>query len=649
MLSKEGEVIRTIFATAVLTLACATSSAQGNEVDRSRIVVRLRPASAPTAITKASSGRSDFDRINRTLRVERVDALLTPNATPIKGRVHAERLRLYDYAVVHVPAPADPDAFLEILRRSSDVERADFDVVSRAVGSSISPNDTYYGSTQYALANTGTQPPYDPGTADADIDMDEGWSYTTGDSSVVLAIIDTGLDMGHPEFLGRFWNNPLEVFDEEDNDGNGLIDDGFGWNFHADNNATHDDNGHGTHVAGIAGGSGNNGIGIAGVNWQCKLMPVRVLGPDGSGGASVVAAGLVYASNEGADVINLSLGHLGAEAASESLAIEYALSLGVVVVAAMGNDDVGTTHWPAAHDGVISVGATDSDDNRADPFCYSPVSGSNYGAWIDVCAPGDNVWSTYLTAFGSYANLCGTSMASPHVAGLATLMKTLRPDWDGDSVGHILRNTADDQVGRPIEDIAGFDIYHGWGRVNSARALRLLSVYFAPVLTSPDSIEVTEAVPTSFGVSATDSNLSPLSFTMSPLANATLTDHGDGTATIDFTPDYSQAGEYTVQLVVTDGILEDTSDVVITVANGCQCPCAGDPGCNGFADVVDVVNTISVAFRGTDPFLDVDCFPNPGGRTDVNCSGSTDIIDVVRMIDVAFRGNPPSFCNPCSP
>jgi hypothetical protein len=625
-----------------------TTSVHAEEYDRSKIIVRLQPMPSPAAITKATSGRADFDRVTRVLRVERVDALLTPEVTPVKGRVHAERLRLYDYAVIHVPPPADPDAFIASLRNSADVERAEFDVVVRAVSGSISPNDTYFATTQYALANTGTQPPYDVGTADSDIDMDEGWTYTTGDSSTVLAIIDTGLDMGHPEFQGRIWQNPLEEFDDIDNDNNGLVDDGFGWNFNADNNATHDDNGHGTHCAGIAAASGNNGIGIAGVNWQCKVMPIRVLGADGSGATSDVSAGIIYAANEGADVISLSLGHLGAEVESESLAVEYALSLGVIVVAAMGNDDIGTTHWPAAHDGVISVGATDSDDNRADPFCYSPVSGSNYGAWIDVCAPGNNVWSTYLLAFGSYTNLCGTSMAAPHVAGVAALMKALRPDWDSDSVLHILKYTSDDLVGRPAEDIAGFDIYHGWGRLNASRSLRVLSVAFPPELITPDSVDAIEAELASFGVSAFDSNLTGLSFSMSPLANAALIDHGDGTATFDFNPDYSQSGQYTVQVVVTDGALADTSDVVITVANGCQCPCIADPGCNGFTDVVDVVSTISVAFRGSNELLDTDCFPNPGGRTDVNCSGSTDVIDVVRIIDVAFRGNAPSFCDPCS-
>jgi hypothetical protein len=138
-------------------------------------------------------------------------------------------------------------------------------------------------------------------------------------------------------------------------------------------------------------------------------------------------------------------------------------------------------------------------------------------------------------------------------------------------------------------------------------------------------------------------------FSSSPLANANVIDHGDGTATLEFTPDYSQAGEHIVSVVVTDGALADTTQVVITVAEGCLCLCHGDPSCNGATDVVDVVNTIAVAFRGDPAFLDFECYPNPGGRTDVDCTGSTDIIDVVRMVGVAFRGETPAFCDPCSP
>jgi hypothetical protein len=168
------------------------------------------------------------------------------------------------------------------------------------------------------------------------------------------------------------------------------------------------------------------------------------------------------------------------------------------------------------------------------------------------------------------------------------------------------------------------------------------------MLTAPDSVETTEAVPLSFPLTAIDSNLTTLSYSMPPLTNATLTDHGNGTATFDFTPDYTQSGEYTVEVVVTDGVLADTSSVVVTVANGCQCPCHGDPDCNGIISVIDVVSAVNVAFRAQSAIIDPDCFPAPGGRTDNDCSGATNVVDVVRFIDKAFRNQNPTFCDPCA-
>lgn len=631
----------------LLLLFAASVVAEAAEVDPSRIIVRLRPSpSGPQAITKGASGRLDFDRVTQAWSVAQVDQVLSPASTPMKGRDAARALRLHDYVILQVPSPVDHQGLLQALRQSPDVEKAEFDVIVRAVGI-VTPDDPYFATAQYALRNTGVEPPNDPGTAGADIKMEAGWFYTTGDSAVVLAILDTGLDMGHPEFQDRIWLNPNEEFDDFDNDGNGYIDDGFGWNFYNNNNAPNDNHGHGTHCAGIAAATGNNGVGIAGVDWNCRIMAVKVLGSDGSGSTSSVVGGILYAANEGANVISLSLGHLGNPVDIEAAAVAYAQSLGVIVVAAMGNDDVGTTHYPAAYDGVIAVGATDSDDLRADPLCYSPASGSNYGAWIDVCAPGNNVWSTYLVGFGSYANLCGTSMATPHVAGLVSLMHSLRPGWPLDSVLNILKHTSDDQVGRPNEDIPGFDIYHGWGRINAGRALRALAVEFPPLLSAPESSGGVENELITFEVSAIDSNFTALFFSMSPLTNAALTDHGDGTATFEFVPDFNQEGEYQVEIVVTDGVYSDTAMVSVTVANGCHCPCASDPACNGATDIVDVVNTVGVAFRGEAVIIDPDCFPNPGGRTDVDCSGSTDVLDVVKIIDVAFRGSTLLLCNPC--
>ena len=630
-------------------LICAATSRASQEVYRDRLIVRLAPKpGGPTKMIAGRSGRPNFDRITAQYQVAKVQQVIAPQSAPPKKRPVAEHFGLFDFVVVTVPSGVDPDALRLALANSPDVIDVTFDPIVHAYGETVTPNDPYFATEQYALHNTGTQPSYHPGTAGADIHMEEGWQYTTGDSSTVLGIIDTGIDFGHPEFNGRHWFKAVEVFDETDNDSNGFVDDALGWNFANNNNSPQDDNGHGTHVAGIAAATGNNGIGIAGMNWACQIMPVKVLAADGTGSTANVAAGIIYAVNEGAQVISMSLGRPGSPDPVESLAVCYAESLGVVVVVAMGNDNLGTPHYPAAYDSVIAVGATDPDDDRAAPFCFSPTSGSNWGPWIDVCAPGDNVWSTYPTIHGSYTNLCGTSMATPHVAGLVSLILGLRHGYPADSVSRLIRLTADDQVGRPTEDTPGFDVYHGYGRINAGRALRALAVAFPPVITAPASVATTEGDTLRFAISATDSNFTAPALSGSPLLNATLADSAEGAAVFTFRPDYSQAGVYNVTFIASDGALADTAVTTITVANGCQCPCHADPQCDGSTDVIDVIKTIGVAFRGEAAVFDTDCFPNPGGRTDFDCSGVTDVIDVVNIIGVAFRGQVPNFCNPCS-
>jgi subtilisin family serine protease len=619
-----------------------------SEYDRTMLVVKLAPvADDARVITKGHSGRPDFDRALAEFDVPAVRQVFPPTGVPTRWRGLAQAMRMADFVAVRVPRGVDPEALKARLEKSPGVESVQFDRVVRTCSGAVTPNDPYYATHQYALHNTGVQPPYDPGTAGADCEMEPAWDITTGDTSTVLAIIDTGLEFAHPEFSGRIWQNPGEEFDEIDNDGNGYVDDVNGWNFVNDNNSPQDNHGHGTNCAGIAAATGNNGIGVAGMNWKCRIMPLKALDADGAGTAATIAAAITYAANMGADVISMSLG--GPEAPVESVAVDYAVAAGVFVVAAMGNDDVGTPHYPAAYPGVFSVGATDSDDRRAHPFCYSPVSGSNYGPWIDVCAPGENVWNTLPAFEGNYGNMCGTSMATPHVAGLACLVKALRPSWPPDSVARVIRLGAEDEVGRPTEDTPGFDIYHGWGRINGRRTLRALALALPPILTVPGSETVTEGDTLRFTASAFDSNFTYPALSILPLTNAVLIDHGDATGQVVFVPDYDQQGVRYLVVSAFDGALADTDSVAVTVLDGCRCQCHGDPVCDGIVDLRDVVKTVDVAFRSGTPLLDVDCPAFPGGRTDVNCDGVATVIDVVRMVDVAFRGQAPSFCDPCHP
>ncbi|MDQ3810927.1 MAG: S8 family peptidase, partial [Chloroflexota bacterium] len=271
----------------------------------------------------------------------------------------------------------------------------------------------------------------------------EAWVRTTGSADVIVAAVDTGVDLNHVEL------RPLLL------PGRDLVDLAGtspppGTHFEGDwtirDNGPQDEVGHGTHVAGTIACATNNMFGVAGVTWSCRLLPVKVLtrvvenDPPrqvrGIGSAVDIAAGIRWAVDRGAHIINLSLGG-GSDTFVERDAVTYAVGRGVVVVAAMGNDGSSIPSYPAAYPGVIAVGATDQSDRRA-PF-------SNTGAHIDVSAPGVQVLST--APDNALAVLSGTSMASPHVAGVAALIRSADRSLTSDQVGAILRQTA-----RPLRD-----------------------------------------------------------------------------------------------------------------------------------------------------------------------------------------------------
>lgn len=217
-----------------------------------------------------------------------------------------------------------------------------------------------------------------------------GWDFGQGSGDVKIAILDTGVDMDHPDLVAK------------------LVD---GWDFVNRDENPDDDHGHGTHCAGIAAASTNNGAGIAGIGYNCRIMPLKVLGADGSGYWSDISLAIVHAAKSGAKVISMSLGATEGSLTMRE-AIDFALANGVTVVAAAGNESTSALHYPAAFPGCIAVGSSDPDDAKS--------SFSNYGDWVDVAAPGSSIASTYLD--GSYARMSGTSMAAPLVAGLAGLV-----------------------------------------------------------------------------------------------------------------------------------------------------------------------------------------------------------------------------------
>lgn len=265
----------------------------------------------------------------------------------------------------------------------------------------------------------------------------EVWNKGYTGRGITVAVVDTGVDYTHPDLAGNIWTNTREIAgNNRDDDNNGYVDDIYGWNFNGNNNNTMDVNGHGTHVAGTIAGIRNN-IGVTGIAYNSKIMPVKALGDNGSGSYSAIAQGVRYAANNGAKVINLSLG--GSVGSSElQAAIQYASSKGAIVVMAAGNSGGAKPAFPASYatNWGIAVGAVDRNKNFAS---FSNQAGGN-PALAYVTAPGVSVYST--TPNNTYQTYRGTSMATPHVAGVVALMLSANPYLTELQIRDILTQTA---------------------------------------------------------------------------------------------------------------------------------------------------------------------------------------------------------------
>lgn len=339
--------------------------------------------------------------------------------------------------------------------------------------SSTTPNDTFF-SRQWSLNNDGTFA-LSPATVDADIDMVEAWDITTGNPNIIMAVMDSGIRMSHPEFAGRLWENPNETVNGVDDDLDGYIDDINGYDFVNEDNFPGDDHGHGTNVTGIATATGNNGIGYAGVDWLCDIMPLKVLNNNNSGFTSDIIESFYYAISKNVKIISISIGGSGFSTAYQT-AVDTAYNNGIVVVACMMNFNNSVPYYPAAFTNTIAVGSTDPNDERTEPFFWSASSGSNYGPHIDVVAPGNYMYGLSFSSNTNYNTYWGgTSQATPLVSGICSLLLSINPNLTVDEIRSILRNTAEDQVG-DAQDTPGWDQYYGAGRVNAFNALQLLSV-----------------------------------------------------------------------------------------------------------------------------------------------------------------------------
>lgn len=360
-----------------------------------------------------------------------------------------------DIYILEYKSPVDPDYVSGKFSKKKGILWAEPWYLYEPV---FEPNDPQL-SNQYYLTN---------------IRAREAWDISKGEPDVIIAIIDTGVDWDHPDLAQNIYENSSEKngLPGVDDDGNGYIDDLRGWDFGGldgtpDNNPMEDRPDHGTHVAGCAAAVTNNGIGVASIGYNSSIMPVKTSRDDvrsntGSPLISYGYQGIIFAADNGADIINCSWGSFGFSLAGQEV-INYAASKGALVVAAAGNNNSNSFFYPASFDKVLSVGGSTSTDQR--------WSSSNYGHKIDVIAPAQAIYNTWQN--DTYISVSGTSMASPLTSGLAALVKAKFPNYTGEQVGEQIRINADDvDMLNPL-----FARQLGQGRINAFQALSNVASY----------------------------------------------------------------------------------------------------------------------------------------------------------------------------
>ncbi|MAN58209.1 MAG: hypothetical protein CMC08_00035 [Flavobacteriaceae bacterium] len=382
--------------------------------------------------------------------------------------------KLQDTYVIYFDRPLEIQRAIASFKNTAMFEYVEPNYGGTAAGQQFevaldSPDDPLF-ARQWGMKNDGTFP-LAPAEAGVDIKMEQAWEIEKGSPDLIIAVLDSGAKWDHPELAGRLWTNPDEILDGIDNDNNGYIDDVNGWDFAYEDANPWDDVGHGTNIIGLLASNSDNATAYAGLNWNSKIMNIKMLNEDNAylDGAWAVDA-IYYAVDNGADIINMSWGGPAFTAMED--AIQYAHVNGVVLTAAMMNFDNDTPYFPAAYAETIAVGSIDPDGDRSSPFYWDPNSGSNFGPHIDLIAPGNYTYNITNTSNSNY-NIYwgGTSQAAPHVAGVASLLLSQDPSLTPGQVRTILTTTADDGTGDPIEDTPGFDQFYGHGRLNAFEAL----------------------------------------------------------------------------------------------------------------------------------------------------------------------------------
>ena len=365
----------------------------------------------------------------------------------------------------HIAIPGGVEAAIDAIsvigEATGTVEFVEPDFIAH-IGAN--PNDPGFANL-WGMNNTGQTVNSDPGAAGADIDANLAWDVTTGSSAFVVGMADSGIRSTHEDLAANRWTNPGEIAGNNiDDDGNGRIDDTWGWDFYNNDKDPTDDNGHGTHTAGTVGAVGNNGKGVAGVCWNVRLAGLKIGSRSGSISLTAAISALDYCIGKGIRLSNHSWGG-GSSSSSFSAAVDRARAAGHLLVCAAGNSGANSEtapQYPASYpqDNIIAVASTTNDDTLS--------SFSNYGATrVDLGAPGSNVYSTYIrnNANNAYAYLSGTSMATPHVTGAAALVWDQNPSWTYAQVRGKILSTV-----RPISALSGKCVTGGV--LNASAAVR---------------------------------------------------------------------------------------------------------------------------------------------------------------------------------
>jgi thermitase len=518
-----------------------------------RIIIKMRQDFEPLVPTgyttlDASMERFDVQSVAPLFDLDRGDATLK------------QGLGLDRVYVLTLPSSSNLRDALAAFSADPAVVYAEPDFIGYGAGI---PNDQYF-TYQWNLDNTGQS----GGDPDADVDAPEAWDISLGAASTVLAVIDTGADLDHPDLAGNLVS---------------------GASFVTYTVSPQDDHGHGTHVAGVAAAVTNNGVGAAGICPNCKVMPLKALNDDNWGYYSWWIGAIEYAVDNGAQLINMSMGgtdysHLLHDA------VRYAYDANVPIVAAMMNNGDTTLYYPAAFTETIAIGATDRYDDRSD-F-------SNYGDHIDLVAPGTAILSTLLD--DTYAIWDGTSMATPHVAGTIGLINSVRPGYTIEELRAILRATAEDQVGPPSEDKAGWDEYFGAGRLNVAQAVQ----YVVPPVEMVIDGSTEGIISVDYALTAAVSPITasqPISYVWQATGQAPVVHTGGLSDTVSFV--WPTPGVQTITVTATNfgGVVTGTRVVTVTppppVTDLTVCL---DGGCDydniqAAVDAVDDGGTIRVA------------------------------------------------------